>query len=243
MSILTDEQVSALRETVGTLADLGARLTALATEFRDALADVDMANDVRPSETNARVEHHPAAVIPAILATPEAPTDGDRAASTDERLPMGQRKILSVLSQYPSGRRKNQVALLAGYAVRVCESIPLPGTARPEVGNGPMIGPLRGHFDQFNPGRGHQWGARRPSVRPQEVDSQTLSGGGFNNALSALRSRGRIAGTKESLHITDDGLAVLGTWAPLPTGHALVEHWLGTLAKAERAILQTLVAA
>jgi len=186
VSILTDEQVSALRETVGTLADLGARLTALATEFRDALADVDMANDVRPSETNARVEHHPAAVIPAILATPEAPTDGDRAASTDERLPMGQRKILSVLSQYPSGRRKNQVALLAGYAV---------------------------------------------------------SGGGFNNALSALRSRGRIAGTKESLHITDDGLAVLGTWAPLPTGHALVEHWLGTLAKAERAILQTLVAA
>ncbi len=134
----------------------------------------------------ARSAHHPAAAIPAILATPEAPTDGDRAASIDERLPITQRKILSVLVQYPSGRRKNQVALLAGYAV---------------------------------------------------------SGGGFNNALSALRSRGRIAGTKESLHITDDGLAVLGTWAPLPTGHALVEHWLGTLAKAERAILQALVAA
>lgn len=41
--------------------------------------------------------------------------------------------------------------------------------------------------------------------------------------------------------ITDRGIADLGPVDALPTGPALVDHWLGRLNKAERAILEVLV--
>lgn len=66
------------------------------------------------------------------------------------------------------------------------------------------------------------------------------NGGGFNNALSALRSKGMIEGSG-SMRILDAGLSALGPYEPLPTGAALLHHWLGQLGKAERAILQALV--
>jgi alkylated DNA nucleotide flippase Atl1 len=117
---------------------------------------------------------------------------GDRAPAhpaangqADMKLSLAERKVLTVLAQYPQGRTKTQVALLTGYSVK---------------------------------------------------------GGGFGNALSALRSKGYMIGSKD-LQITDAGLAALGTWEPLPTGPALVDYWLAQLSKAERAILQVLVAA
>ena len=114
-----------------------------------------------------------------------------RAGPRPEGLAKAERCILTVLAQYPEGRRKNQVALLAGYAV---------------------------------------------------------NGGGFNNAVSSCRSRGWLEGRPEHsmqglLRITEAGLAVLGAWEPLPTGRALVDYWLGQLAKAERSILEALVSA
>jgi uncharacterized protein len=48
-------------------------------------------------------------------------------------------------------------------------------------------------------------------------------------------------GRGENLRITDDGLAALGAYDPLPTGPELLSHWLGQLEKAPRAILQALV--
>jgi hypothetical protein len=90
------------------------------------------------------------------------------------------------LAQYPQGRSKAQVAVLAGYA---------------------------------------------------------LNGGGFNNYLGALRSRGLIKGDGDRLTITDAGIEVLGSWEPLPTGSALVDYWRGRLGKAERLILETLTQA
>lgn len=67
------------------------------------------------------------------------------------------------------------------------------------------------------------------------------SGGGFNNAISALRSSGMVEGGKDRLAITDDGMAAIGNdWTPLPTGRALLEHWMTQLSKAERAILAAL---
>jgi len=66
-------------------------------------------------------------------------------------------------------------------------------------------------------------------------------GGGFNNALSYLRKRELVAGSKERYQITDAGLAALGEWEPLPTGQALIDYWMRQLPKAERASLTVLV--
>ncbi len=68
--------------------------------------------------------------------------------------------------------------------------------------------------------------------------------GGFRNALGGLRSKGFMVGENTAtMSITDEGLGALGDYEPLPTGRALVEHWLSHSAfgKAERAILQFLV--
>jgi hypothetical protein len=66
------------------------------------------------------------------------------------------------------------------------------------------------------------------------------SGGGFNNALGALRSKEYIEGS-DTLRITGAGMNALGTYDPLPTGDALLQHWYRNLGKAERSILQVCV--
>lgn len=66
-------------------------------------------------------------------------------------------------------------------------------------------------------------------------------GGGFNNALGRLRSTGRIVGGRDRIEITDQGVEDLGDFDPLPTGPALVDHWMRALGKAERSILTVLV--
>jgi hypothetical protein len=65
-----------------------------------------------------------------------------------------------------------------------------------------------------------------------------VKGGGFNGALSKLRTLGFITGS-EMLTITQKGLAAIeGQWEPLPTGGALLDYWLSTLNRAaERAVL------
>lgn len=67
------------------------------------------------------------------------------------------------------------------------------------------------------------------------------TGGGFNNAISALRTRGLIEQSGDPLRITADGREALGHVEPLPTGAALREYWLGKAGgKAERSILNIL---
>lgn len=69
-------------------------------------------------------------------------------------------------------------------------------------------------------------------------------GGGFNNGLAALRSKGYMTGTGNGpLVATTDGLATLGPVDPLPGGPALREHWQRELPKAERSILGCLAGA
>jgi uncharacterized protein len=116
------------------------------------------------------------------------PANNDRVASAETldgplKLAAGERRILTALAQYPQGRSKVQVAVLAGYAA---------------------------------------------------------TGGGFNNYLGALRSRGLIEGYGDRLGITEAGIQALGSWEPLPTGPGLIDHWRGRLGKAERLILETL---
>lgn len=67
-----------------------------------------------------------------------------------------------------------------------------------------------------------------------------VTGGGFNNALSALRTKGRIESNGDQLRITQDGVDALGSFEPLPHGDVLLQHWLGQLGKAERAALEVL---
>lgn len=87
----------------------------------------------------------------------------------------------------------------------------------------------------------HPGGRRKSQVAL--LTGYAVGGGGFNNALSALRSKGWISG-KDLLTISDLGCSALGDWEPLPAaGPALAAHWQAQLPKAERLILQALVEA
>lgn len=67
-------------------------------------------------------------------------------------------------------------------------------------------------------------------------------GGGFNNAVGSLRSSGYINKAGEPILILPHGLvAIEGNYEPLPEGRALLDFWLGKLARAERLILSELV--
>lgn len=58
------------------------------------------------------------------------------------------------------------------------------------------------------------------------------SGGGFQNAVSKLRSDGLIEpGKGDPLIITEAGIAAVGTVTPLPTGTALLDFWLAKVGK------------
>lgn len=65
------------------------------------------------------------------------------------------------------------------------------------------------------------------------------NGGGYNNALGALRGNSLISG-RDQLEITAAGGETLGPVVALPSGRALLEHWTARLGKAERLILDAL---
>jgi len=89
--------------------------------------------------------------------------------------------------------------------------------------------------------------AQHPAGRSKNqvalLTGYAVSGGGFNNALGALRSKAWIAG-RDVLKITGPGQTALGLWEPLSApGPPLLEHWAGRLGRAERAVLQALAQA
>lgn len=83
----------------------------------------------------------------------------------------------------------------------------------------------------------------RTKVQVALLTAYAHSGGGFNNYLSGLRSKGWLNGSGDLLRITDAGLAALGSYELLPSGPDLQAHWLRQLGKAERLILTTLIGA
>lgn len=166
------------------------------TAMREAADQIEFAlqRAQRSGEAKAAAAPPPAPVPVQPAAAPARPAPrnnagintGVPAASGEVPLGKAHRAILGVLAQFPEGRTKQQVAILARYAAK---------------------------------------------------------GGGFNNALGALRSGGLIEG-RDHLTITDAGLvAVSGGWEPLPVGTELLEHWVGQLPRAEGLILRELVAA
>jgi len=73
----------------------------------------------------------------------------------------------------------------------------------------------------------------------------TWNSGSFSNALSALRTAGLMAGgNTEEMQLTDAGAAAAADVPPLPSGRALVEHWLinQPAGKCGREIVEALLA-
>lgn len=85
-----------------------------------------------------------------------------------------------------------------------------------------------------------QYPAGRSRTQVAILTGYASSGGGFNNALSSLRTKQWIDGAGDLLRITGEGRKALGPFTPLPRGRALLQHWLGQLSKAERKALEEL---
>jgi uncharacterized protein len=85
-----------------------------------------------------------------------------------------------------------------------------------------------------------QYPKGRSKVQVAVLTGYAAGGGGFNNYLGALRSRGLIEGDGDRLAISEAGIETLGSWEPLPSGPALINYWRNRLGKAERLILETL---
>jgi hypothetical protein len=70
------------------------------------------------------------------------------------------------------------------------------------------------------------------------------SSSGFDNAIGKLRAAGFITpANHDPIGIYSDGHEAIGQVEPLPSGQALVDHWLGKLSKCERAIVTALIRA
>lgn len=83
----------------------------------------------------------------------------------------------------------------------------------------------------------------RSKAQVAMLSGYAVGGGSFGNGLSALRTKGYMAGTADLLTITKGGLDALGDFERLPTGAALRAHWANQLPKAERLIFECLCAA
>ena len=148
-------------------------------------------------------------------------------ATADSSLPKAERLILTALAQYPDGRSKAQVAMLTGYSSRgggFNNSISSLRTKAYLVGGPDLLVATAagvdalGDFEPLPRGkalRDYWFGklvrAERESLRalcdahPRSLTKQQVanaagyeaSGGGFNNALSKLRTLDLIRGSRE----------------------------------------------
>jgi hypothetical protein len=71
------------------------------------------------------------------------------------------------------------------------------------------------------------------------VAGYSIGGGGFNNALGALRASEWIIGF-DPIEVTEAGQVAVGGVPVLPSGAALLDHWKNQCGKAEALILQAL---
>ncbi|HUN56455.1 MAG TPA: type IV secretory system conjugative DNA transfer family protein [Smithella sp.] len=85
-----------------------------------------------------------------------------------------------------------------------------------------------------------QYPAGRTKVQIALLSGYAHSGGSFNNALSSCRTKGLMVQNGDCYTITEQGLAELGHFTPLPEGHELLQYWIGQVGKAERLIIETL---
>lgn len=85
--------------------------------------------------------------------------------------------------------------------------------------------------------------AQRPGLSARQIGVRaglSSSSGTFSTYVARMRSNGWIDGGRDSMQITDRGLASLGSYDPLPTGKALYEYWRGELGGGAARMLQAL---
>lgn len=122
--------------------------------------------------------------VPAPAPRPQRAISAEATGAANGSLPKAERAILRVLANYPEGKAKREIGVIAGYR---------------------------------------------------------HTGGGFGNAIGALRSKGYIEGG-EVLRITESGMEAYGPVDPLPSGSELFAYWQNhpDLGRAEREVLRVL---
>lgn len=156
------------------------------------------------------------------------------ASGPGEKMAGGERRILSVLAQYPQGRTDSQIALLAGYAVgsggfnNLLSSLRTKGWAEGQRSNLRITDAgveALGEFEPLPAGRelleywfrklgkaersilGTLADAHPETLSDEEIAERsgyTAGSGGFNNAISRLRTLELISGGRKELKASDD---------------------------------------
>ena len=163
-----------------------------------------------------------------------APRPAANGGGHGEKMPKGERLILTALAQYAEGRTKVQVAVLTGYAVTGGAFNNYLGALRSRgwiEGGGDNLAitiegtAALGHYDPLPTGDAllDHWrrqlgkaermaldtvAARYPTrMSKEEIAAETgyeVSGGAFNNALGRLRTLELISGGKHGIKASDD---------------------------------------
>jgi hypothetical protein len=74
--------------------------------------------------------------------------------------------------------------------------------------------------------------AQRPGLNGRQLSIRSqvsMKGGSFGTYVSRGRTNGWITGDKQQFDITEDGMAALGDWTPLPEGKELAQHYMNEL--------------
>ncbi len=74
--------------------------------------------------------------------------------------------------------------------------------------------------------------AQRPGLSARQLGVRaglSSTSGSFNTYLSTGRSNGWLAGGRDRMEATEEGIAAIGSYDPLPEGKALLEYWLREL--------------
>jgi hypothetical protein len=87
--------------------------------------------------------------------------------------------------------------------------------------------------------------AQRPGLSAKQLGmraSMSSWSGTFGTYLGKLRSNGWLEGTRDRMQLTGEGMRALGDYTPLPTGQALLSHWVGKLGNGGAARMLTALA-
>jgi hypothetical protein len=135
-------------------------------------------------------------------------------------------------------------------AVQPARPAPVAGPLKPAAPEAaPVPAPAPSAGDEAAPltlGRAHrailtvlaQFPEGRSRAQLATLTGYSVKSSGFANALGLLRSAG-LVNRGALIQATGAGVEALGgAYEPLPSGAALVEHWMGQLGRAERTLLR-----
>lgn len=124
-------------------------------------------------------------------------------------------------------------------AKRVLDHVATMPTPRPPAGNGKGGATLAPAARKFLTALAQQ---ARPLTRNKVAifAGYSTASGHVDNTLTALRSAGYAVGDRDAIQITQEGIAALGHYDPLPTGEGLRAYWMRTLEPAASKFLAVL---